>query len=141
MLCMSSAVHALLRAGGACGSQLHSGESEGRHKNSSAAHTPPTGKHKSPRSSCLLEQRLLEQCSLQLQPARVLQSEAVPGSRITLSVAPKPSCNKGFALPHEAMLRAGHCCPPISQASSVYRILTPHVPCSSLAKSASREVM
>lgn len=81
MLCMSSAVHALLRAGGACGTQLHSGESEGRHKNSSAAHTPPTGKHKSPRSSCLLEQRLLEQCSLQLQPARVLQSGAVPGDK------------------------------------------------------------
>lgn len=78
---MSSAVHTLLRADEACGIQLHLGESEGRHKNSSAAHTPPTGKHKSPRSSCLLEQQLLEQRSLQLQPAGVLQGEAVPGDK------------------------------------------------------------
>lgn len=48
VLCMSSAVHALLRADGACGIQLHWGESQGRHRNSSAAHSPPTGKHKSP---------------------------------------------------------------------------------------------
>lgn len=36
------------------------------------------------------------------------------GTRITLSVAPKPWCNRGSALPPEATLRAGHYCPPCS---------------------------
>lgn len=40
---------------------------------------PPTEKHKTPRSSCLLHQRLLEQCSLQLQPASAVAYVPIPG--------------------------------------------------------------
>lgn len=53
------------------------------------------------------------------------------GTSIRLS-APKHSCNRGFASPHEAMLRAGHCCPPYCHLPSKLSVQDINTTCSLL---------
>lgn len=106
MLYVSNATRSA-QGDGACGIRLQSGESEGRHKNSSAAHTPTHG-----RAQVTQEQLLAASAAagaafsaaaacqrpaytIPQSPSRgAVRFHLCLGRRMMLSIAPKPSCNR-----------------------------------------------